>query len=193
MVAAVSHERRRWVLTSVWLVGAAFAIGMFLFRREAIEDLLHDASGTSLVLVGAIYLLLGCLRSFTLIPVTSLVVLGTLFLPPWILFALTLVGIVVSSAAVYYFAEALHLDELLKKNHAGQLERVRGLLEKHGFPIVVGWAFFPIAPTDLVCYLAGIMRMSIAKVLLGVAIGEGAICAIYIFLGDSLLHAIGWR
>ncbi|MBN8611896.1 MAG: TVP38/TMEM64 family protein [Deltaproteobacteria bacterium] len=189
----MSHERRRWILTSVWLVGAAFAIGMFLFRREAIEDLLHDASGTSLVLVGAIYLLLGCVRSFTLIPVTSLVVLGTLFLPPWILFALTLVGIVVSSAAVYYFSEALHLDELLKKNHAGQLERVRGLLERHGFPIVVGWAFFPIVPTDLICYLAGVIRMSIAKLLIGVALGEGAICAIYIFLGDSLLHAIGWR
>jgi uncharacterized membrane protein YdjX (TVP38/TMEM64 family) len=68
---------------------------------------------------------------------------------------------------------------------------VRALLERHGFPIVVGWAFFPLVPTDLICYLAGVTRMAV--LLLGVGIGEGAICAVYIFVGDSLLQAIGWR
>ena len=193
MVRAMSHERRRGVLTALWLLGAGFAIWVFLFRRDALEGMLAGAAGTSLFVGSAVYLVLGCLRSFTLIPATSLVLLGTVFLPPAILFPLTLVGILASSAAVYYFAEALHLDELLAKKHAGQLERVRTLLEKHGFPIVVGWAFFPLVPTDLICYLAGVIRMSIAKVLLGVAIGEGAICAIYIFVGDSILHAIGMR
>lgn len=193
MVGAMSHERRRRVLTALWLIGAAFAIGLFLFRRDLLEELLAGATGTSLVVGGAVYLLLGALRSFTLIPATSLVVLGTMFLPPAVLFPLTLVGILVSSAAVYYFAEALHLDELLTTKHAGQLERVRGLLERHGFPIVVGWAFFPLVPTDLICYLAGVIRMSITKVLVGVAIGEGAICAVYIFVGDAALRAIGWR
>lgn len=189
----MSHERRRRILTAVWLVGAAFAIGVFVFRRDALETLLDDAAGTSLVVGGAVYLLLGCLRSFTLIPATSLVLLGTVFLPPSILFPLTLAGILASSAAVYYFAEALHLDEVLTRRHGEQLERVRTLLERHGFPIVVGWAFFPLVPTDLICYLAGVIRMPIAAVLVGVGLGEGAICGIYIFAGDSLLHAIGWR
>ncbi|MBX7191750.1 MAG: VTT domain-containing protein [Sandaracinaceae bacterium] len=189
----MSHERSRRVLTALWLLGAGFAIWVFVFRREALEGLLEGAAGTSLFVGALVYLLLGCLRSFTLIPATSLVLLGTVFLPPWLLFPLTLAGILASSAAVYYFAEALHLDELLTKQHAGQLERVRTLLERHGFPIVVGWAFFPLVPTDLICYLAGVIRMSIAKVLVGVAIGEGAICAIYIFVGDSLLRALGWR
>lgn len=193
MVASMSHERRRAILTAVWLVGAAFAIGVFVFRRDALETLLDDATGTSLAVGGAVYLLLGCLRSFTLIPATSLVLLGTVFLPPSILFPLTLAGILASSAAVYYFAEALHLDEVLTRRHGEQLGRVRALLERHGFPIVVGWSFFPLVPTDLICYLAGVIRMPIGAVLLGVGLGEGAICAIYIFAGDSLLHAIGWR
>lgn len=189
----MSHARRRRFLTGLWLLGAAFAIGVFVFRRDALEGLLDSATGASLVIGGAVYLALGCLRSFTMIPATSLVVLGTVFLPPSILFPLTLVGILASSAAVYYFAEALKLDEVLTKQHGEQLGRVRGLLERHGFPIVVGWAFFPLVPTDLICYLAGVIRMPIAALLLGVGIGEGAICAVYIFAGDSLLHAIGWR
>jgi hypothetical protein len=50
-----------------------------------------------------------------------------------------------------------------------------------------------LVPTDLICYLAGVTRMPIAVLLLGVGIGEGAICAVYIFVGDSLLQAFGWR
>lgn len=193
MVGAMNHQQRRRILTALWLVGAGFAIWVFVFRREALEGLLDSASGASLIAGGAIYLGLGCLRSFTLIPATSLVILGTVFLPPAILFPLTLVGILVSSAAVYYFAETLHIDEILKEKHGEQLARVRALLERHGFPIVVGWAFFPLVPTDLICYLAGVTRMPIAVLLLGVGIGEGAICAVYIFVGDSLLQALGWR
>jgi uncharacterized membrane protein YdjX (TVP38/TMEM64 family) len=193
MVPAMSHGRRRWALTALWVLGAGFAIGVFVLRRDLLEELLAGATGASLFVGGAVYLALGCLRSFTLIPATSLVLLGTVLLPPAILFPLTLVGILVSSAAVYYFAEALALDELLERRHAGQLARVRALLERHGFPIVVGWAFFPLVPTDLVCYLAGVIRMPIAVLLLGVGLGEGAICGLYIFVGDSLLRAIGWR
>ncbi|GAB4212364.1 MAG: TVP38/TMEM64 family protein [Sandaracinaceae bacterium] len=189
----MSHPRRRRILTALWLVGAGFAIWVFLFRREALEGLLDRATGTSLLVGGAVYLLLGCLRSFTLIPATSLVILGTVFLPPAILFPLTLAGILASSAAVYYFADALQLDEVLTQRHGEQVGRVRVLLERHGFPIVVGWAFFPLVPTDLICYLAGVIRMPIAALLLGVGLGEGAICAVYIFVGDSLLHAVGWR
>ena len=37
------------------------------------------------------------------------------------------------------------------------------------------------------CYLAGVLRIRIGVCLLGVAIGEGAICAIYIFLGHAVL------
>jgi hypothetical protein len=38
-----------------------------------------------------------------------------------------------------------------------------------------------------------VFRVRFWKCLVGVAIGEGAICGIYIFLGDSLLRTMGWR
>ena len=189
----VTHSDVRRVLTIVWLAGAAGALYVYFQRREALEDLLNGATGASSLAGATVYLVLGCLRGFTLIPATSLVLLGIVFFEPWPLFLLTLAGILASSTSVFYFAAAMHLDEVLRRKHGQSFDRLRGLLERRGLPIIIGWAFFPLAPTDLICYLAGVARMRLTTVLLGVAIGEGSICAIYIFLGDSLLREVGWR
>ena len=58
-------------------------------------------------------------------------------------------------------------------------------MTRRELPIVIAWSFFPIAPTDLVCYVCGALKVDLKKCLLGVTIGEGAICAIYIFLGGQ--------
>jgi uncharacterized membrane protein YdjX (TVP38/TMEM64 family) len=166
------------------------ALFLALFRRDVIASHLATATAASMAAGGALYLALGCLRGFTLIPATSLVLMGVVVFPPAPLFVLTLAGILVSSASVYYFAEALHLDELLERRHAAHVNRVRTLLNRHGLPIIIGWSFFPFAPTDLICYLSGVLRISIVTCLVGVAIGEGAICAIYIFLGDFVLRRL---
>ncbi len=184
----MNHAHLRRVLGLLWLAGVGAAIFLAVFHRDVITGHLATATATSMAAGGAMYLGLGCLRGFTLIPATSLVIMGLVFFPPVPLFVLTLVGIIVSSASVYYFAEALHLDELLERRHADQVNRVRTLLDRHGLPIIIGWSFFPLAPTDLICYLSGVLRIRIVTCLVGVAIGEGAICAIYIFLGDLLLR-----
>ena len=172
----------------VWVAGVALALYLVIFQRDLIVTRLQAATTTSMVAGGALYLLLGCLRGFTLIPATSLVLVGILFFPPGPLFVLTLAGILASSASIYYFAGALHLEELLRRTHARHFDRVQALLNQHGLPMIAVWAFFPLAPTDLICYLAGVLRIRVWICLLGVAIGEGAICAIYIFLGQAALH-----
>jgi len=183
----VTHARLRRVLGIAWLAGVAVALYLVVFHRDFIAGRLAAATTRSMVAGGLVYLVLGSLRGFTLIPATSLVLVGIVFFPPWPLFALTLVGILVSSASIFYFSEALHIEELLTAQHAGKLDRLRGLLNRYGLPAIAAWAFFPLAPTDLVCYLAGVLRIRIGVLLLGVAIGEGAICALYIFLGHAAL------
>ena len=189
----MTHSDIRRVLTIVWLIVAGSALYMYFAHRESVEDLLGGATGASAFAGAAVYLVLGCLRGFTFVPVTSLVLLGIVIFEPWPLFFLTLVGILASSTCVYYFAEALHLDEVLQSKHSERLAKIRRLLDRYGWPIIIGWSFFPLLPTDLVCYVAGVVRLSLWKLLVGVAIGEGAICAVYIFLGESLLSSLGLR
>jgi uncharacterized membrane protein YdjX (TVP38/TMEM64 family) len=88
---------------------------------------------------------------------------------------------------VYYFAEAMQLDRFFERRYSSQVGRLRALMTRRELPIVIAWSFFPIAPTDLVCYVCGALRVDVKKCLLGVAVGEGTICAIYIFLGAQAL------
>jgi uncharacterized membrane protein YdjX (TVP38/TMEM64 family) len=171
----------------LWLAVLATALFVYLFHREALQRLLLELSSSPPVWIYAVYLALGCVRGFTLVPATNLVVAGMLVLPPIPLYALTIVGIIVSSAAVYYFAEAMQFDQFFERRYATQVSRLRALLSRRELPIVIGWSFFPIVPTDAVVYVCGALKVDLKKCLVGVTVGEGAICAIYIFLGRQAL------
>src|SRR5690242_10538847 len=104
---------------------------MLVFDRGAFAGALARASAMSLAAGGVVYLALGCARGFTLVPSTALVLLGIPFLPPWPLFLLTLAGIVVSSATLYRFAAALHLDELVDPRRRAVVDRLAAALERY--------------------------------------------------------------
>ena len=179
-------NHRRLVFT-LWLVTLTTALYGYFFHRDALQRLLSELSASPPSWIYAVYLALGCLRGFTLVPATYLVVAGMLVLPPLALYVLTVIGITVSSAAVYYFAEAMQFDKFFERRYAPQVARLRDLMARRELPIVIIWSFFPIAPTDLVCYLCGALKVDLKKCLLGVTIGEGTICAVYIFLGGQAL------
>jgi uncharacterized membrane protein YdjX (TVP38/TMEM64 family) len=173
---------------ALWaLFAAAFA---FLYYRysAAWGTELGGIVQSSALLAYAIYLALGAVRGFALIPVTNLVVVAIPIFPPVPLLVLTLAGILISSASIYAFAGSLRLDEYFERKHREKTERVRAALQRSPGTIVTVWSFLPIVPTDLICYVCGVMRISFGRFLAGVLIGEGAICAIYIFAGRSLLE-----
>jgi uncharacterized membrane protein YdjX (TVP38/TMEM64 family) len=189
----MSHARIRGLLVIVWLAVASGALYLFFFHREPLQREFETAAMVSIVAGTLIYLFFGCLRGFTLIPSTTLLMVAIPFFPPTWLFILTLIGILVSSASIYLFSEALHLDELLARKHERQVKQLKAVLQRYQLPVIIGWSFFPFAPTDLVCYVCGVLEVDFRTCLLGVGLGEGAICAIYIFLGDYTLRILHLR
>jgi uncharacterized membrane protein YdjX (TVP38/TMEM64 family) len=180
----------RTLVIATWCAVVVAAMYGYFGRRELLQhELAHAFSGSALV-GSAIYLALGCVRGLTLVPSTSLLLAALAFFPPVTLFALTLAGILVSSATIYRLSASLHFYDTFERRHPHRVERLRRLLERHELPIIIGWSFFPLAPTDLICYLCGVLEVSFAKCLLGVGIGEGAICGLYIFAGDHLLRLV---
>lgn len=183
----------RWILIALWLLLMSAAWYLFFFRRAVLEGEIETAASISMIAGSLVYLIFGCLRGFTLIPSTTLVLAALPFFSPGWLFALTLIGILISSASIYLFSEWLKLDELIARKHAYRLNQLQRVLAKYELPVIIGWSFFPLAPTDLICYVCGALRVDFRKFLLGVGIGEGLICALYIFVGDYALRMLHLR
>ena len=180
----------RTVVLVVWFFAFSGVVYFYLFQPEFFRDQLAGALSISLPLGYAVYALLGCGRGFTFIPSTSLIVLGLLFFPPLPLYILTVFGILVSSASVYYFSELLRLDELFERKHQKYIAKIKKVLQKHELPIIIAWSFFPLVPTDVICYVSGMLNVNFKKFMLGILIGEGIVCAVYIFLGHYLISNI---
>ena len=186
----MSHARLRGLLVALWLALMSGALYLYFFHRGVVERELQSAGSASMVAGALVYLFFGCIRGFTLIPSTTLLVAAIPFFPPTRLFLLTLLGILVSSASVYWFSEALHLEEIVAGRHQQRVDTLKKALQQYELPVIIGWSFFPLVPTDVIVYVCGLLRVDFGKCLLGVGIGEGAICAIYIFLGDQTLRLL---
>ena len=166
---------------------ALFVAAFALLYYRYFDTELTQLAATSVWLAYAVYLALGAVRGLALIPATSLVVLAIPLFPPVPLLVLTLIGIAISSATIYTFAGSLHLAEYFERKHARKTRRVRMALQKNPTMIVAACSFLLVVPTDLVSYVCGAMKISFPRFMLGVLIGEGAICALYIFAGSTLL------
>jgi uncharacterized membrane protein YdjX (TVP38/TMEM64 family) len=181
-------SRFRYLFLAIWLPVIAAALYLYFFRRDFVQTEIQGAMSASSLAAAGIYLVLGVLRGFTLVPATFLLLVAMPFFRPWVLLALTLPGIAASSSICYWLAEALHFDEIFERRHPAQIRRLKRLLQRHQMPIIIGWSFFLVLPTDLICYVCGSLRINFKKVLIGVLIGEGTVYAIYIFLGDYFLR-----
>jgi uncharacterized membrane protein YdjX (TVP38/TMEM64 family) len=175
-------------MVALWVGTVVAALYVVLFHRELLRGELQSAASTSIVIAGGVYLLLGCVRGFTLVPATVLVVVAIPFFAPITLLLLTLAGILVSAANIYWFSRALHIDDVLVPRHARHVVRLQTALARYELPVIVGWSFFPLVPTDVIGYVCGTLRVNFAKYLVGIAIGEGTICALYIFLGAHAMR-----
>jgi uncharacterized membrane protein YdjX (TVP38/TMEM64 family) len=182
----------RYLRLGGWLLFLMTFLYFYFFRSNVLTSELRGAMSASIVTGYVAYLLIGCVRGFTLIPSTSLVLLAIPIFPPLPLFALTLAGILISSMSIYYFSESLHLNDAFEGKHEVRVKKLKKILQGNSLIIIFTWSLFPLVPTDLICYVCGVLRIDFRKFIIGVFLGEGAICGFYIFLGSyvmQLLHA----
>jgi uncharacterized membrane protein YdjX (TVP38/TMEM64 family) len=190
MKMKLGKDKIKYAIYFLWLLLLTTSLYFYFFASDAIQAKLSGIFGSSLVLGYIVYLIASCLRGFTLIPITYFIVAGVILLPPLPLYIITMIGVAVSSASVYYFSEYLKFDEYFEKRYPKQIHSLKNFLTKNELPIVIGWSFAPFLPTDLICYVCGAMEIDIKKFLFGVMVGEGISCAIYIFLGKEILSFI---
>ena len=184
-------KKTKKIFFYAWLLGLIVILSFYGLNPDffAAENLkLIFTSHLALALL--IYFILGVVRGLTLVPLTPLLLAGILVFPPGPLFLVTMAGMLISSVVVYYWSKFLGFDQYFQEKYPQQLHKIKTALQKNELPVIVIWAFLPFAPTDIICYACEILKIKLWKCLLGVTIGEGVICAIYIFAGTSLLKFI---
>ncbi len=183
----MSTSRR--IALGFWLVLTAGLSALYVARPDLIDPTnlvtVLRQSGP-LVMVG--YVVVSLARPVTLIPSTVLIVVGTLLFPDryWTVFAISLGCVVASSGLVYWFFDFLGLAELFERKHAERIRWLEAQIARRGFWIVAGWSVFPFVPTDVICYVAGSLRMPFGRFLLAVTLGELPIVTFYVTGGAWL-------
>jgi uncharacterized membrane protein YdjX (TVP38/TMEM64 family) len=183
----------RLILLCLWAAVILTAVALYLshpteFTAANIAAFIHSFESEILV----VYLAISALRGFTLLPSTPLVLAGTLLYPdqPWLILAVSMSGILISSSLIYFCSEALGFTHYFETKKPDAVARIRRRLEHpSGLAFIFLWAFFPLVPTDAVCYVAGSTKVSFYKFILAVFGGELVLCSLYIFTGSSILQS----
>lgn len=187
-------NRPRQVVLALWLLCALGALAWYLPNREqytpaVIAALLVEHQTWFLL----IYFVLLIARALVLLPATPLIIAGSLLLPghPWILLLVTLGGLMISSTLIYFFSDWLRFRAHFERAAPDQVARVeRWMRHPLGMLLVAGSAIAMIVPTDLVCNVAGTVRMPFARFLGALFVGEIVLCSMYIFGGAWVVHTI---
>ena len=152
-----------------------------LFSPQQIRNYFSD----NLYLGLFVYFIISTLRGFTLIPSTPIVLAGVLVFPPLPLWVVNQLAVYSSSAIVYLMAREFQFDKFFHQRYPQQIEKLTRPLQQRELLVISIWGFAPFVPTDMIVYVCSILRIRLWKTLLGVSIGEGIICAIYIFGGST--------
>lgn len=171
-----------------WLALVGIALSLYFTHRETLDvEVIRALVDENRALVIPVYLLILSLLGLTFIPSTPFAIGGVLLFSPGVAYGLNLVGILTSSTVVYHFARFLGIGTAFETRYPHKTIRVREALSHKELPIIVGWSFFPVVPTDLIIYVASTLKVPLWKCLLGVLLGEGALNALYIFSVGSAI------
>lgn len=175
----------------LWLALIVSCLGLYTLQPELFEPAnIRTFFSDNLYNGLLVYFIISTLRGFTLIPSTPFVLAGILVFPPLPLFLVNLAAVYSSSAVLYYMTKSMRFDNFFFTHYPEQVERLINLLRKRELPVISLWGFAPFIPTDMIVCICSVLRISIWKTLMGVSLGEGIICAIYIFGGSATLTAL---
>ncbi len=178
------------LLRITWI--ALILIGLVLFflhpnwfTKESLSDFIKNQS-THILLA---YIIISLVRGILLLPSTPFVLAGIILFPtqPFVVFTVSILGIVITATYLYFASKFLEFDKLFGEKHSKKADKIIEKLNKHGFWIVLGWSFFPLVPTDLICYIAGSIKMNFWKYIAAIFIGEAILVGCYVYLGESII------
>lgn len=158
-----------------------------LFTAENIYSVLSEYKN----FVWGAYIFVSFISGFFVLPSTPFVLAGVLLFPqyPIAVLCVSMFAILSSASIVYYFSDIIGVSSYLEKKYPKKVATIKEKLNgPKSFFFVFFWALIPIFPTDLICYVSGIIKLNYWKLFFGVLLGEGIINSLYVFGGVELIR-----
>lgn len=185
-------QRTKQGVNFLWIFSILFGIIYALFYPDTFTaqniTLFLEQFG-SYIWVG--YVFITFMRGVFLFPSTPFVIAGAILFPKQLLIVglISIVGILFSATLLYFFADKMGFGDYLLHKYPNKIEKVKTQLNtKKGKWLVALWALFPLVPTDIICYVAGLVQMKYYYMIGGIFMGELALVGLYLFL----FHHLGW-
>ncbi len=183
------------ILWTLWVSLLLFCLGYAIynptfFTPQGLKRFLEQF-GNQMLLV---YFLLSLVRGLALVPSTPLVVAGSLIFADnlSLVWLISMIGIIFSAVVVYYFSNFMGFDQFFQRRFPKQIQTVQKRLNhRYGFFYVSAWTFFPLVPTDIVCYVAGTIKMNVFRFLAALFIGEAILVSLYVYGSGYLFSWLG--
>jgi len=183
-------NKYRTALKYVWLIVLVTTFLFYLFFPEFFTaEFLKDSvkNNEFKILISYVFFIL--IRPILLIPSTAVLIIGIALYPDSLLFLLfiNMLGILIGATLLYYAGIFLTPEKFFSEKKMKSLPKIKDKINDYGFPIVLGWSFFPIVPTDLICFVAGATRMHFIKFITALCLGELILVSLYLWTGKGLL------
>ena len=184
-------QKSKNIAYRLWLLCIVTLIASYIFYPEkfTVEYIISFVQSFKTEIL-FVYIAVSLIRGFFLIPSTIFVVAGSIIFPEQSLLVLTIsmLGVLFSATCLYYFSDSIGFSEILEKKYPQQVTSWKARLNRPGSTwLVLGWSFFPLVPTDIICYVAGIVKLPFRYMILGVFVGEAILNIGYIYFGSNLI------
>jgi phospholipase D1/2 len=146
----------RWTPLGEWLTAERLASAMAMFESPWVRFL-------------AAALVIG-VATMLMVPLTPLVVASALLLGPWLGFASSMAGALLSAAGGFVAGERMGGQLLARYSESG-IHRLSKRLSDRGILAVAVLRMVPVAPYTVVNIVAGASHLQLARYMLGTAIG----------------------
>ncbi len=177
-------------INTIWLLLVAAVLSILLIfpdwlTRESIAAYLEGLGGLALL----VYVVLSLSRALLMMPCTPFVLAGGIVFPdqPFVVLVISLAGVVAGAFLVYSFPSFGSYDEYLESKYPDKIDAIRRRIHgPYSFWIIAGWSFFPLVPTDLICYVSGMVKLRFRKLITALMAGEIPLVTAYVFLGAEI-------
>lgn len=136
-----------------------------------------------------IFIFIWIIRIFVFIPGVTFMVIGGICFGPAEGIILSTVGIFISETMIYFISKYFSLSNYTHLINS-KYSYISDLVKKYDYKFLALGIICPLAPTDVICFLASSIGIKYKKYILTVIISNLPLIALYSFIGTSITSSI---